>query len=128
MLILFGITLSLIFYAGLILTHILILFYKIPYTLVNGGRNQSFIQQQKLSVFSIVIAIIGSGFISFYWILPDIINHSVYIVILGLLTMYWFLGVFLQFLGTWFEKYFMSLLALLGFIGHLLYFIALLMN
>lgn len=128
MLILFGITLSLIFYVGLILTHVLILLNKIPYTLVNGGRNQSHIQQQKLSIFSIVIAIMGSGFISFYWILPDVINHIIYIVILGLLTIYWLLGVLLQFLGTWFEKYFMSLLALLGFIGHLLYLIALLMN
>lgn len=128
MLLSIGLILGVLFYVLLLITHVLILIRKIPYQLVNGGRNKSYEQQKKISILSIIIAILGLMFLSFYWVLPTVVHHSIYLILLSIMTLYWLLGVILQFMGTHFEKYAMSIIAIIGFSGHLLYLIALIIS
>lgn len=104
-----------------IIVHILIITQIMPYTWINGGRSASFelAKQTSLSaiyitIFNIIIALIASK------IIPLKMNKfwSILLTVFLLATLpLGLIGVVEQFLGTMFEKCFMSIVATIGFLS-----------
>lgn len=113
-------TLAYMFYILLIITHILIIYKKIPHTLVNGGRSTSYENQASISKTSIIISIIGLVFLSLSLFGDQVYKNIIYSVVAFVLSAYWLLGFVMQLLGTKFEKYVMSFLVIVGFLSHLM--------
>lgn len=113
------IILGYLFYALVILIHVLVIRKKIPYLLVNGGRSKSFEEQVKISASSIIIACIGAVYILITQLNPTMINHWLYIGFTSLLTILWAYGVLMQLLGTKLEKTLIVWVNLLGVLVHL---------
>lgn len=113
-------TLVLIFYAILILIHILILLKVIPYTEVNGGRSTSYDMQAGLSIFSIIVGIIGSGYVIG---VKKIKSQKLTVIckfITWILVVYWCVGLVMQLLGTNFERFVLSGVLVYAIIVHIL--------
>lgn len=113
------IILGYLFYALVILIHILIIGKVIPYELVNGGRSASYEAQKKLSIISALIGVVGLGFIAYSQLFSEMITHWVYFIFVVFLTLFWLLGFVMQLLGTRFEKMVMSFVNVLGVVVHL---------
>mgnify|MGYP001545650864 CR=1 FL=1 len=111
--------LAIVFYAGAILIHILTIRKIIPYDLVNGGRSKSYEYQKKQSASSIVILFVALLFVLFSVIYPEFKKSIIYVILAFTLTAMWFLGTILQFMGTAFERLYLSWLNIAGFISHL---------
>lgn len=104
-----------------IIIHILIITQILPYTWANGGRSVSFelARQTSLSsiymtIFNIIIALIASK------IIPIRMNKfwSKFLTVFLVATLpFGLLGIAQQFLGTMFEKCFMSIVAIIGFLS-----------
>lgn len=102
-----------------IIVHILVILGIIPFQWVNGGRTDSFDEACRIATSSIVVMII-SILITFIasGIIPIKFNKfwGIFLsVILIAMLPFSFLGIIQQFLGTIFEKCFMSILAIIGF-------------
>ena len=104
-----------------IILHILVIANIIPYSWVNGGRSESYAKAQQISMSSIMITIINIGIaliasriiqvkLNKFW---GIMLSAFLIVTLPLS----FVGVIQQFLGTPFEKYFTSVITIIGFLA-----------
>ena len=104
-----------------IILHILVIANIIPYSWVNGGRSESYAKAQQISMSSIIMTIINIGIaliasriiqvkLNKFW---GIMLSAFLIVTLPLS----FVGVIQQFLGTPFEKYFTSVIAIIGFLA-----------
>ena len=104
-----------------IILHILVIANIIPYLWVNGGRSESYAKAQQISMSSIMITIINIGIaliasriiqvkLNKFW---GIMLSAFLIVTLPLS----FVGVIQQFLGTPFEKYFTSVITIIGFLA-----------
>ena len=104
-----------------IILHVLVIANIIPYLWVNGGRSESYAKAQQISMISIMITIINIGIaliasriiqvkLNKFW---GIMLSAFLIVTLPLS----FVGVIQQFLGTPFEKYFTSVITIIGFLA-----------
>lgn len=104
-----------------IILHILVIANIIPYSWVNGGRSESYAKAQQISMSSIIMTIINIGIaliasriiqvkLNKFW---GIMLSAFLIVTLPLS----FVGVIQQFLGTPFEKYFTSVITIIGFLA-----------
>lgn len=109
-----------LFYGLVVITHVFIITKIIPYTYVNGGRSTSYQAQVSLSKASIIIAAFGILFFSLNHFFPLLHQSLIYALIAFILTAYWLFGFVLQWLGTPFEKFIMSWIALLGVVSHLM--------
>lgn len=106
-----------IFYSAAILTHVLVIAKLIPYSLVSGGMAASYNAQAVQSAVSIVV--IGLFFL-FTWKLsnPSRVPKNWQKRLLWLLTASWVVGFIMQVLGTSFERYVLSIVLLVGIVGH----------
>lgn len=113
-------TLSLVlaFYTAALVTQILVIFKIIPYQWVNGGMSVSYDSQVVQSVVSIVMTLLLFVFVMRMVSLKGCLKvwqrRSLYVI-----TAWWTLGL-LQLIGTPFERYVMSLVLLLGVVGHVI--------
>ena len=112
------IKLGYVYYAIVLLTHILILLGAIPYQWVNGGRSVSYEAQAQLSYMSMIIALIGLIYIFLTERIKPMRYHIVFRIFTWLVTAYWVLGFFMQLLGTPFERFLLSLVLLFGIWVH----------
>lgn len=112
------IKLGYVYYAIVLLTHILILLGVIPYQWVNGGRSVSYAAQAQLSYMSMIIALIGLIYIFLTERIKPMRYHIVFRIFTWLVTAYWVLGFFMQLLGTPFERFLLSLVLLFGIWVH----------
>ena len=106
-----------IFYVSALFVQVLVVLKVIPYDWVNGGMSKSYESQLIQSLFSIVII---SVLFIFVWRFARQ-NSKVKkwkLRALYIITLFWLLGFFLQIAGTEFERYFLSLSLLLGFVSH----------
>lgn len=104
-----------------IIVHILIITQIMPYTWINGGRSVSFELARQTSssaiyitIFNIIIALIASR------IIPLKMNKfwSIFLTVFLVATLpLGLVGIVEQFLGTMFEKCFMSIVAIIGFLS-----------
>lgn len=102
-----------------IVVHLLVIIQIIPYTWVNGGRTESLIAAQELSVssifitlFSILINLVAAQ------IIPIRLNRVCGIALSAFLILTLplsFIGIIQQFLGTMFERVVMSVVTIVGF-------------
>ncbi len=102
-----------------ILVHTLVIANIIPYLWINGGRTESFVTAQQISISSIVITIINILIaLIASQIIPVKLNRfwgialSAFLIITLPITL---LGVIQQFLGTAFEKCVMGIVTIIGF-------------
>ena len=107
------------FYLLTILLHVLIICSVIPYTWVNGGRSDSFAAQLPLSIFSILICMIGVVFTQVVGGNPQYKHKRLRTVLCWVFVAFWSFGFLQQLLGTPFEKMFCSLLLILGIVSNL---------
>ena len=108
------IKLGYLYYAIVIVTHVLILLRVIPYQWVNGGRSVSYEAQTQLSFVSMAIGIAGLLYIFFTQRIKSLRYNIVFRIFTILVTLYWVLGFFMQLLGTPFERFMLSLVVLFG--------------
>ncbi|WHZ05684.1 hypothetical protein QNH48_14085 [Neobacillus sp. YX16] len=107
------------FYSLTMLLHVLIISGVIPFTWVNGGRSDAFTTQLPISIFNIIICIIGGVFTLV------VAGNTLYkhkrgrTVICWFFVALWSFGFCQQLLGTPLEKLVGSLLLLLGVISNL---------
>lgn len=107
------------FYALAILLHIFVLTGILPYTWVNGGHSESLSAQIPLSIFNIIVSLVGIFFTLIAGgYLPFKFNRG-NTLIAWFFVVYWSIGFVQQILGTPFEKYGLSPLLLLGVISNL---------
>lgn len=110
---------GIIFYSLTILIHFLIISKSIPFTWVNGGRSESFVEQLRISVINLVISIIGVVFT----LIVGRIKLNKYkrgiTVICWFFVVLWSFGFIQQLFGTPFEKMVCSLVLLIGVISNL---------
>lgn len=106
-----------VFYSAAILTHVLVIAKVIPYKLVSGGMTASYSAQAVQSAVSMLV--IGLFFL-FTWKLSDSLRKpkTWQRRLLWLLTASWVIGFIMQVLGTSFERYVLSVVLLVGIIGH----------
>ena len=106
------------FYGLGISVQLLVIAQIIPFTWVNGGRSLSLESQLPLSLFNIIVmsaCIVFTVFAS--GIRPS--GHPKLITATAwLLTVYWAIGLAMQFLGTMFEIVVISPTVLIGLISH----------
>ncbi len=102
-----------------ILVHTLVIANIIPYLWINGGRTESFVTAQQISISSIVITIINILIaLIASQIIPVKLNRfwgialSAFLIITLPITL---VGVIQQFLGTTFEKCVMGIVTIIGF-------------
>lgn len=110
-----SITLGIIFYLLTILIHILILINIIPLEWINGGRSLSLQTQLPLSIFNLLISLLGIIFLIYAFFN---IGKKTTIFISRIFTALWLFGFLQQLLGTPFEKLVISIILLLGLISH----------
>lgn len=110
---------AILFYFSSILIHLLVLEKKIDYKLVNGGRSNNFVEQQKISKSSILILIVFFLFILSTLIFPNLRSTIVYLVIISIITLFWLLGTILQLIGTKFERRVVFWINLVGLVSHI---------
>jgi hypothetical protein len=108
-----------LFYVLSIMIHILVIQKVIDYTLINGGRSESYEAQKKQSISSIILLIIFAIFISITMFIPTFRTSLLFFIILIILSFFWLLGTVLQILGTKFERYFLVWLNLFGLVTHI---------
>lgn len=105
------------FYSVTVLVHVLVIAKIIPYNSVNGGMSKSYEAQIAQSLISLVV--IGLLFLFILGISkmernPKLWQCRALYVITGL----WVISLAMQLLGTSFERYVMSLVVLIGVVGH----------
>lgn len=106
------------FYIATMATHALVIGKIIPYQWVNGGMSTSYQAQAIQSSISLVVIALLALFI---WNMRNqrtklsIWQNRFLYVITGL----WIIGFMLQLLGTPFERYILSVVMLIGIVGHL---------
>ena len=107
-----------LFYLLTLATHLLIISTIIPYHWVNGGNSPSYEAQAAQSAVSIVIT---SLLFLFIWkVANKKINPKAWQRrALYALTALWIIGFIMQLLGTPFERYVLSLVLLVGIVGHI---------
>lgn len=110
---------GIIFYSLTILIHLLIISKSIPFTWVNGGRSESFAEQQPISVINIVISIIGVVFTLIVGRIKLYKYKRGITVICWFFVVLWSFGFIQQLFGTPFEKIVCSLVLLIGVISNL---------
>ncbi|MEW9109665.1 MAG: hypothetical protein AB2374_09965 [Cytobacillus gottheilii] len=110
---------GIIFYSLTILIHFLIISRSIPFTWVNGGRSESFVEQLPISVINFVISIIGVVFTLIVGRIKLYKYNSGITVICWFFVVLWSFGFIQQLFGTPFEKMVCSIVLLLGVISHL---------
>ncbi len=110
---------GIIFYSLTILIHFLIISKSIPFTLVNGGRSESFAEQLPISVINIVISIIGVVFTLIVGRIKLYKYKRGITVICWFFVVLWSFGFIQQLFGTPFEKMVCSLVLLIGVISNL---------
>ena len=108
------IKLGYLYYAIVIVTHVLILLRVIPYQWVNGGRSVSYEAQTQLSFVSMAIGVVGLLYSFFTQRIKPLRYNIVFRIFTILVTLYWGLGFFMQLLGTPFERFMLSLVVLFG--------------
>lgn len=111
--------LSFLFYIASVLIHILVLYKRIDFRLVNGGRSKDFVEQQKLSRMSIIIISTLSFYILLTLIFPSLRSTMVYLIITSIITSFWLLGTVMQLLGTKFERKVVFWINLVGLVSHI---------
>lgn len=98
-----------------IIIHGLVIFKKIPYTWINGGRSKSYEAQRKQSIVGIIsliivipILLVAGNIITvnFPSIVFSIINILLWIMVVSLVA-----NTIMQLMGTKFERYVMSIIA-----------------
>lgn len=114
-----ALVLGLCFYAISILLHVFVLIGILPYTWINGGLSESLSAQIPLSIFNIIVSLIGilftlvaGGYLPFKFKKGTTLISWFFVV-------FWSIGFVQQLLGTPFEMYVLSLLLLLGVISNL---------
>jgi len=112
-----GIT-ALVFYCMLIATQLLVIVQIIPFTWINGGRSLSLEDQLPLSIFNIVVAFAGIVFTVFASGIRPSGHPKLITAVAWLLTIYWTIGLAMQFLGTMFEIVVVIPTALIGVFSH----------
>lgn len=114
-----AVLLGICFYSFTILIHILVINGILPYTWVNGGRSDSFAAQSQLSIISMIICMIG-GLFTLFAAKNKIgrFNRGITLLCWFLVVLYSF-GFIQQLLGTSFEKFVCSFIALLGVTSNL---------
>jgi hypothetical protein len=105
-----------LFYFTTIMVHILIFTHIIPQNWISGGMVSSSEIQTQISIFNLVLSIVGLLFIQ--WANHSRESNTVRLVAMTL-SVVWTVGLIMQLLGTPFEKLFMSLVLLSGLISHL---------
>ena len=111
--------LAFLFYIGGIGIHILTIRKIIPYTLINGGRSESYDAQAKQSYISIVVLMIGLIYVFCGLLFPSFKRSVFFMVISFILALLWLLGTVMQLLGTKFERYFVSWLNIIAVLSHI---------
>ena len=109
-----------LFYIASLLIHVLVLYKKISFKLVNGGRSKDFKEQQKQSQVSILIIVVMSIYILSTLLFPSFRGTIVFLVFTSLLVLFWLLGTVMQLLGTQFEKRVVVWINLIGLVSHVL--------
>ncbi|MGX4599106.1 hypothetical protein [Faecalimicrobium sp. JNUCC 81] len=99
----------------IIIVHGLIILKILPYTWINGGKSTSYESQRKQSILgiivltiSIVLLLVASEIITVS--IPSILFSIVHIV-LWIMVILLVVSIIMQLLGTYFEKYVMSIIA-----------------
>ncbi len=112
-----------VFYVLSIVVHVLVIQKKISYKLINGGRSESYEAQRKISIVSVGVLVIGLSVLISYHVWPEIVASVAGMIVMGMLSIYWLLGLFMQFMGTLFEKKFMVPIVILGIFSHVMIFV-----
>jgi len=106
-----------------ITVHISVLLDLIPYNWINGGRISSMQETTRISVFGIFTLSVGAVIsLTAGDIIPVKLRKlGLFIlrVYLWMQTIFMGVSIFMQLLGTPFEKYFLSIVVLIGFISSL---------
>lgn len=111
--------LILTFYLISVAVHLLVILKVIPYYWINGGLSESYESQTKISILSMVV-IIGLGIFCWKLIKTRKSPSNFQMIFLYIITFFWVISLIMQLAGTNFERYFMSLVLLLGIVSHLL--------
>jgi hypothetical protein len=112
-----GIT-AFVFYGLGISVQLLVIAQIIPFTWVNGGRSLSLESQLPLSLFNIVVMSACIVFTVFASGIRPSGHPKLITAVAWLLTIYWTIGLAMQFLGTMFEIVVISPTVLIGLISH----------
>ncbi len=107
-----------LFYAMALFIHILIIAKLIPFDWVNGGRSESYEAQVQLSIVNIGIAFAGLGYVFINSNRYKLQGSKLFNILRWFLVCFWLFSFVLQLLGTFFEKFVMSLVVLLGVYVH----------
>lgn len=103
-----------------IILHILVITNILPFQWVNGGRTQSFVEAQQISVSSIMLTMINMLLALIASEIVDVRMNRYLGVLLALFLLITLplslVGVVQQFLGTTFEKCVTSVLTIIGFV------------
>jgi hypothetical protein len=106
-----------------IMVHILVIFKILPYELVNGGRTLSYNDALNTAVASIVILVVIGLFTLVSSTLVQIKLSKVFRIVMRIiswiLVLYFGFSCVMQFLGTNFEMYFMSIVCLVSLLSAL---------
>lgn len=108
-----------LFYAIVLLTHILIIAKIIPFGWINGGRSASYDAQLQISIPNLGIACVGFLYIFSNQKFQSLQRNKLFRVFKWALVPFWIFSFALQFLGTRFEIFVMSPIILLGIYVHI---------
>ena len=106
------------FYAVSIMIHVLVITKVIPYTLVNGGRSESYDAQLQTSKANIIALLVMPPAL---WLVLERPKFQPYARKPAMYVVVFFLGLgfVMQLLGTWFEKLVIAPIMLVGLIAML---------
>ena len=106
-----------IFYVSAQFVQLLVVLKVIPYNWVNGGNSESYESQVVQSLISLVIITVLFVFMC-RLARQDGKLKKWKLQALYIITIFWLVGLFMQIAGTEFERYFLSLILLLGVVSH----------
>ncbi len=106
-----------IFYVSALFVQLLVVLKIIPYSWVNGGNSESYESQVMQSLISLVIITVLFVFMC-RLARQDGKLKKWKLQALYIITIFWLVGLFMQIAGTEFERYFLSLILLLGVVSH----------
>lgn len=97
------------------ISHALVILKVIPYTWINGGRSTSYEDQKKQSMVGMIVLIITIPFLLISSSIITINMNNIWCIIISavlwILVLMLIISIIMQFLGTNFERYVMSIVA-----------------
>lgn len=110
--------LIIIFYTSALIIQILVILKAIPFSWVNGGISKDYEAQVMQSLISIVVIAVIFNFVIKALNMHGVVSGLRFKALYGI-TVFWTLGFIMQLAGTFFERYVLSIVLLLGVLSHI---------